>query len=49
MSDSNAPQDGSTETRLIEGRSCGGCDVCCVTPTVDDPELKNSRAIAAPI
>jgi hypothetical protein len=36
-----ASHDGdSAQTRLVEGRSCGTCDVCCVALTIDDPELK---------
>jgi hypothetical protein len=26
-------------TRLVPGRSCGPCDVCCVALTIEDPEL----------
>ena len=40
MPDASSTQGDSAEPRLIEGRSCGTCDVCCVTLTIDDPELR---------
>jgi len=30
----------SAQGRLVEGRDCGTCNVCCVALTIDDPELK---------
>lgn len=26
----------------MEGRDCGGCVVCCVVPTIDDPEIQKA-------
>jgi len=28
------------ETGVVAGRACGPCMVCCIAPTIDDPELK---------
>ena len=28
------------EPQLIPGRDCGSCNVCCVSLTIDDPELQ---------
>lgn len=30
------------ETRLIAGRECGSCNVCCVALTIRDPELQKA-------
>lgn len=35
MPDSDVPD----ERNLVAGRSCGGCNVCCVALTIKDPEL----------
>jgi len=39
MADKACHQGDSAQTRLVEGRTCGSCDVCCVALTIDDPEL----------
>ena len=32
--------------KLIEGRECGACTVCCTWPTIDKPEVqKKSGAV----
>ncbi|MBW4093852.1 MAG: hypothetical protein HIU82_22580, partial [Proteobacteria bacterium] len=36
MRDGELPDD----PRLVPGRTCGGCNVCCVVLTIDDPELQ---------
>jgi len=36
MSDSTP----STNPDLLPGRACGGCNVCCVALTIDDPALR---------
>jgi hypothetical protein len=28
------------ETGMVPGRTCGPCMVCCIAPTIDDPELQ---------
>ena len=48
MSDAPASQGNSAETRLIEGRSCGTCHVCCVSLTIEDPELKKVQGYRCP-
>lgn len=30
----------SAQPRLVDGRTCGSCDVCCVALTIEDPELR---------
>ena len=32
--------------KLIEGRECGGCTVCCVTPKIDQPEMQKQSCVA---
>ncbi len=48
MPDAVFNQGDSTETSLIEGRSCGTCDVCCVMLTIDDPELRKVQGYRCP-
>ncbi len=36
MRDGELPDD----PRLVPGRACDGCNVCCVALTIDDPELQ---------
>jgi hypothetical protein len=48
MHDPICKQGDSTETRLVEGRSCGTCDVCCVMLTIEDPELKKVQGYRCP-
>jgi hypothetical protein len=48
MPDAACNQGDPAETRLIEGRNCGTCDVCCVTLTIDDPELKKVQGYRCP-
>jgi len=48
MPDSASHQTDLAETRLIEGRQCGTCDVCCVTLTIDDPRLKKVQGYRCP-
>jgi hypothetical protein len=38
MSDETGPP-------LVPGRECGGCDVCCVHMTIDEPELRKPLGI----
>ncbi len=40
MSDKASHDGDGAQTRLVEGRNCGTCTVCCVALTIDDPELK---------
>jgi hypothetical protein len=48
MTDAVCKQGDSTETHLIEGRSCGTCDVCCVMLTIEDPELTKVQGYRCP-
>jgi hypothetical protein len=36
-------QIGSLEGRLVPGRTCGACNVCCVVLTIDDDELQKPQ------
>lgn len=40
MADKASHHADGAQTRLVEGRSCGTCDVCCVALTIDGPELR---------
>lgn len=31
--------------RLVPGRECGDCTVCCIVPTIDDPEIQKKPGI----
>jgi hypothetical protein len=30
---------------LVPGRACGDCTVCCIVPTIDDPEIQKKPGI----
>lgn len=40
MPDTYPTQEDNDAPRLVEGRSCGSCNVCCVALTIDDPDLQ---------
>jgi hypothetical protein len=48
MPDAVGKQGDSTETRLVEGRTCGTCDVCCIMLTIEDPELRKVQGYRCP-
>lgn len=48
MHDTNDATGGSVEARLIEGRACGSCNVCCVSLTIEDPELQKVQGYRCP-
>ncbi len=33
------------DERLVPGRECGDCTVCCAVPTIDDPEIQKKPGI----
>jgi hypothetical protein len=35
-----------TQPRLVSGRACGGCEVCCIVPPIDKPEIQKSSGSA---
>jgi hypothetical protein len=36
----------ASENTLEPGRTCGGCTVCCVIPSIDTPELQKTTSVA---
>lgn len=39
---------GGVGTRLVEGRSCDGCNVCCVALTINDGALRKPQGVRCP-
>lgn len=36
------------EPRLLDGRTCGSCNVCCVALTIDEPGLQKVQGVRCP-
>jgi hypothetical protein len=34
------------DVKLVPGRECGDCNVCCVVPTIDKPEIQKPAGLA---